>query len=403
MAISFRPQTERSSCDPPAQHSTGWEARGLAPWVGPAYRWFLAGLPVLAVYGVVRLGLLLADVLSAHSSYGSNLDGPLLAWDAHWYVQIANYGYPAHPTLASGHLTYNAANFLPFFPLLIRAVETIGFPPVGAGLVVSLVAGAVATLLVWRIGAIAYDEHTGRIAAILFAVFPGMGIAWGVLYSECVGLALVAGCLLLLFKKRWAWAGVLGLCATLTSPMAVVPLAAAAATAAFQTWRKGEGLRPLAAVLLAPAGFLAYAGWIGYRYHDALFYWHLGHEVWGTSVDFGRSFFVVLLHPMRQGYLGPGWLNWIGLLAVAGAAVAMVKARPPAVVTVYCAAVFVELLIINVLGFRPRNLTWAFPVLIAVAATTRRRGWQPLAIGFAVLLPVVFLAYTTIGNTMGAP
>jgi len=49
----------------------------------------------------------------------------------------------------------------------------------------------------------------------------------------------------------------------------------------------------------------------------------------------------------------------------------------------------------NELGFKPRVLTWAFPVLIAVAAITRRRGWQPIAIAFAFLLPIVFLAYSS--------
>ncbi|HMK62693.1 MAG TPA: hypothetical protein VK386_03655, partial [Acidimicrobiales bacterium] len=256
MSIRLEPQTEDNLPAGRGDHAVSSQGTTFAPWVEPTFRWLVAALPMLGIYVVVRLGLLVADVLSAHSSYGSNLSAPLLAWDAHWYIQIASQGYPAHPLLADGHLTYNAANFLPFFPILVRLVEFVGLTPLGAGLVVSVVGGAASTLLVWRIGAVAFDDRTGRIAAVLFAVFPGMGIIWGSLYSECVGLAVSAGCLLLLFRKRWVWAGLLGACATLTSPMAVGPLTAAAATAAFLAWREGRGLRPLSAVFLVPMGFL---------------------------------------------------------------------------------------------------------------------------------------------------
>lgn len=396
--------SEAGSPPRPAEIQTlGWRAEESGIPVSVLGQWLVAALPLLGIYGVVRVGLLVADVLSAHAGYGNTLSGPLLAWDAHWYVQIAEHGYPAHPALASGALTYNAANFLPFFSILIRAVQVIGFSPVIAASIVSWLSGAVASLLVWRMGSMAFGEATGRLAAVLFMVFPGMGVAWGALYSECVGLALAAGCLLLLMR-RGGGAGLLGMCATLTSPMAVVPLTAAASAALFQAWRRRESLvAPALAVVLTPAGFLGYAAWIGGRYHDLLFYWHLGHQVWGTSVDFGRSLGRVLTHPLTQGFLGPGWLNWAGLIAVIGAIVAMVVARLPAILSVYTSVVLLQLTVTNVLGFRPRNLTWAFPALISVAAVSRRRGAKPLALGFAVLLPVVFLAYTMIGNTMGAP
>lgn len=377
------------------------EAPGV--WTEALRRWLIAASPLLGIYLCVRIGLLAADVLSAHVGYGSALSGPLLAWDAHWYVLIAGHGYAAHPPMAHGQLTYSAANFLPFFPLLVRAVQQIGFSPVIAASIVSWVSGAVATVLVWRLGAMAFDEATGRLAALLFMVFPGMGIAWGALYSECVGLALVAGCLLLLMRGGGG-AGLLGMFATLTSPMAVVPLTVAAAVATVQARRRGRSLAaPLSAVVLTPAGFVGYAVWIGNRYHDLFYYWHLGHQVWGTSIDFGDSLLHVLFHPLTQGFLGPGWLNWIGLAAVVAALVVLARFRLPSILAGYSLTVFLQLAMTNVLGFRPRNLTWAFPALIAVAAASRRRAWQPVAIGFAMLLPVAFLAYTTIGNTMGAP
>ena len=97
--------------------------------------------------------------------------------------------------------------------------------------------------------------------------------------------------------------------------------------------------------------------------------------------------------------------NGAGLVTVvvAGAVVALVKARPPLLITVYCGGLFVFMFVSNNLGFKPRFVSWAFPALIAVAAVTRRRGWQPIAIAFAMLLPVVFLAYATLGNYMIQP
>jgi hypothetical protein len=96
-------------------------------------------------------------------------------------------------------------------------------------------------------------------------------------------------------------------------------------------------------------------------------------------------------------------MEWLGVLAVVGAVVALLRARPPVLIGVYCGAMFALMFVSNSLGFKPRFLSWAFPALIAVAALTRRRGWQPIAIAFAFLLPLVFLAYASFGNYMIQP
>lgn len=64
--------------------------------------------------------------------------------------------------------------------------------------------------------------------------------------------------------------------------------------------------------------------------------------------------------------------------------------------SIYCAGSFIIMFVSNQTGFKPRFPTWAFPALVALAAiTTRRRGWQAIVIAFAILLPMVFLAYTS--------
>jgi len=386
--------------------SRQWEDSGLAPWVEPTVRrlqrHWRAAASILGFYAVARLILLVGDDFAAHLSYGGHLALPLTAWDGQWYLQVAQTFYPAHAPVVHGQLTYSAAGFEPVFPALIRAFIWLRFTPVESALIVSLVGGAIATLLVWRLACVLVDEEVGRISAILFAVFPGMGIAWGMFYCECVGFALAAGCLLLMLRRRWIWAGCIGALATATSPMAL-PLVLGALVATIQAVRKRERLGALATVALIPTGFLAYVGYLALRYHDVLFWWHLQKQAWGASVDFGRSLLNLLWHPFLGGYQGKGWMEWIGVVAVAGAVYALGRARFPALVNAYCGGVFVVLFVSNSLGFKPRFLAWGFPALIAVATATRRRGWQQIALVFAGLLPFVFLAYALNGNYMVQP
>jgi hypothetical protein len=96
-------------------------------------------------------------------------------------------------------------------------------------------------------------------------------------------------------------------------------------------------------------------------------------------------------------------MEWVGLIVVVVAIAVLVRTKTPLLITFYCFATFVLLFASNSLGFKPRFLTWAFPALIAVAAATHRRGWQPIAFAFAFMLPVVFLAYASLGNYMIQP
>jgi hypothetical protein len=403
------PQTQVGNGQGTAEtRSRLWADAGIAPWVEPAYRRVRSRLPgalsVLGAYVAARAILLVGDVFAAHLNYGSHLLQPMTDWDGNWYLQVAQSFYPPHLLTLHGQLTYNAAGFEPVFPALIRFVTLFGVTYGQSAFFVSLVGGAVATLLVWRLGTVLVDEEVGRIAGILFAVFPGMGVAWGLFYCECVGLAFAAGCLLLLLRERWVWAGVVGALATATSPMAV-PLVLPAGVAAYQAIRRRgrDGVGALSAVAIVPAGFVAYVGTLAIRYHDLFFWWHLQRQAWTAKIDFGRSLLDLLWHPYMGGFQGKGWMEWVGVAAVGCALYALARTKLPAIVNVYCGGVFVMMFVSNSLGFKPRFLAWAFPALIAVAAVTRRRGWRPIALFFAGLMPFVFLAYTLNGNYIIQP
>lgn len=388
----------------PEEPRRSWEDLGFAYWVEPLFRRYSrATCYVLSMYAAVRIALFVGDLFAAHVNYGGNLTGPLTSWDAGWYLRVARDFYPSHPPVNYyGQLTYGPAGFEPLFPAFIRALMEIGLTPVQSALIVSLVGGAVATVLVWRLGAALFDEEVGKVAAVLFAVFPGMGVVWGILYSECVAFALVAGSLLLIVRERWVWAGVLGALATATSPMAL-PLALAALAAAGQALARKQAPKALVTAALVPVGFLAFAGYLAIRYHDLLFWWHLQHQAWGATIDFGHGLINQLRAPLTGGYVGKGWMEWIGVVLVAAAIAVMIRSRTALPVVVYCLGIFVFAFVSNQLGFKPRFLAWAFPALISTAALTHRRGWQPIAILFAGLLVLVFLAYTMYGNYMVQP
>jgi hypothetical protein len=95
-------------------------------------------------------------------------------------------------------------------------------------------------------------------------------------------------------------------------------------------------------------------------------------------------------------------MEWVGLVAVLLACAALHKAKLPGFITAYSLSVFVLLLITNE-GLKPRLLTWAFPALIAVAATMKSRSRQTLVTVFAALMVIVFFAYVLLGNTMIQP
>ena len=379
---------------------------GFAPWVEPLFRKIRSYLPetayVLSIYAAVRIVLLVSDLFAAHVSFGGNLVRPLTSWDANWYLQVAQNFYPAHAPTVHGQLTYSAAGFEPLFPALIRSLMEIGLTPVQSAITVSVIGGAAATVLVWRLATALFDEEVGKVAATLFAVFPGMGVVWGLVYSECVALALVAGSLLLLIRERWVWAGVLGALATATSPMAL-PLALAALASAGQSLARKQAPKALITAALVPVGFLGYAGFLAVRYHDLLFWWHLQHQAWGATIDFGRGLMRQLASPLSGGYVGKGWMEWAGVVLVAAAIAVLIRSRTALPIASYCIGVFAFAFVSNQLGFKPRFLAWAFPALISTAALTRRRGWQPIAMVFVGLLVLVFLAYTMNGNYMVQP
>ena len=92
--------------------------------------------------------------------------------------------------------------------------------PLEAGITISLLTGLTAMIGVWYL----VREFAGPAAAdratLLVALFPG-SFVFSLVYSEGIVITCVAFGLLALLRHRWWVAGLLGLVATATTPVAL--------------------------------------------------------------------------------------------------------------------------------------------------------------------------------------
>ena len=219
----------------------------VAMWV--AATWFQTPA------GVGHLDPSVADILSG--------------WDSIWYERIAKSGYPvplpADPD--TGLLTYSAWAFYPAFPLLVRGLMFAGLSFAVAAVALNLVLGAVCTVLVWRCFNFALHaspqparERLALVTGALWCLYPATGILV-MPYTEALAGVLIAGSLLLLMRRQYAWVAVLAIVLGLTR--AAAPAIACAAVAHLVLrWREDRsaggpplrGQRISAALMLVATG-----------------------------------------------------------------------------------------------------------------------------------------------------
>jgi hypothetical protein len=285
---------------------------------------------LLVVYAVTRVLAFVAMWVAAtwfqtpagvghlDPSVGDILSG----WDSIWYERIAKGGYPvplpADPD--TGLLTYSAWAFYPAFPMLVRGLMLTGMPFVAAAVALNLVLGAGCTLLVWRCFNYALHatpqparERLALVTGALWCLYPATGILV-MPYTEALAGVLIAGSLLLLMQRRYAWVAVL--CLALGFTRAAAPAIACAAIAHLVLrWREDRaaggaplrGQRVTAAVMLVATGVSSIA-------------WPI---VVGLISGLPRAFFDVQAAWGQKPESGPFvlWLSWAwdghGLVGVA--------------------------------------------------------------------------------------
>jgi hypothetical protein len=161
---------------------------------------------------------------------GDLLAAPAARWDAAWYLVIARFGY--RPDL--GPFTTSRTAFFPLYPLGLRGITWLGAPPVLAGVLLSLLALALALYGIHRLTTLELasaplpnagvrSAEVARLAVMLTAFAP-MAFFLSAVYSESLYLALSVGLFWSARQGRWAWVGLLGALAAATRSTGLVLL-----------------------------------------------------------------------------------------------------------------------------------------------------------------------------------
>jgi hypothetical protein len=327
--------------------------------------------------------------------------------DTNWFLYIAQHGYSN---------TDGTAVFFPGYPVLVRVV---GYLCLGhlfvAAYLVSNGALLAALVLLYRLTEREYDPATARRAVLYLALFPTAVFLFG-LYSESLFLLAAVGAFYLARQRRWWWAGVVGIAATLTRSLGVVVVLGLLVEAVHQTVedRRGNALAgrrlAFAAAPRLGASLLPLVSIVGY-----LLFWQLRYHDWLRPITLERTWWqrqytwpwITLWHGLRltaqNGAVGgQGWSAFDLALVVVGLALAIwvaVRARP-----CYAAYTLGSLFIIlsdswpvRPLAADPRYLVVLFPLAWALARLGRRPGWHEgvVAVSAASLAIVAWLFLTT--------
>ncbi|MFI6815909.1 hypothetical protein ACIBG7_26125 [Nonomuraea sp. NPDC050328] len=226
-----------------------------------AFRRSPSGRVIAEALGVWLLSRLGVALLAAGGAWFLNLGrdtGHLerwMRWDAVHFVTIARDGYadPADPGLPA---------FFPGLPLALRAVHTVVGDWTAAGLLISLVAGAVAVCALALLAEREGPPGSGRraVTALLLAP-PAVFLFAG--YTEALFLAFALPAWLLARQGRWAAAAG---CAAGASCVRVTGLFLAVALVVEfgLAWRRGEARVRSGGWLVVP--FLPLAGYSLYQW-----------------------------------------------------------------------------------------------------------------------------------------
>ncbi|SEM67189.1 Mannosyltransferase (PIG-V) [Streptacidiphilus jiangxiensis] len=283
--------------------------------------------PALLLFLVVRAAGLSLILLLSPGSPSYALHRLAVHWDAAWYLDVAMHGYDhaIRPWLPGAALQTTNLAFFPVFPWMIRTVHTLlPFVPWGvASLLTASLCALGAALGIFAAVNARYGDKVARMAVVLWGIAPVAAVETAG-YSESAFTLMAAWTLYAVVTRRWLTAGVLSVLAGLTRPTGVAVAAAVMAAGAMELWvrlreRRAPGMlpgrlswldrlpwfdgadvravtpvhepelwRPLAAIVLAPLGWVGFVAWTGWRLHTWDAYFRI-QALWHSKFDFGKS------------------------------------------------------------------------------------------------------------------
>ncbi|MEU8204256.1 hypothetical protein [Streptosporangium sp. NPDC049046] len=157
-----------------------------------------------------RLGIVVLVVIGSQALMeGDALPAPFLErwrnWDANLLITIAEHGYGGPP---GSEPDRGLPAFFPGMPLMLRAVHLVIDDWTLAGLLISLVAGAVAMTALARLAEFEGPRGAGRYAVLALLLWP-MAVFLFAGYSEALFLAFAIPAWLAARQGRWPLAAAL--------------------------------------------------------------------------------------------------------------------------------------------------------------------------------------------------
>jgi hypothetical protein len=238
-----------------------------------AYGWSVVVPTIFAVRALVFVvGVIAVQTVHSLSQVQPlNASGfPWLAYDAHFYRYILQYGYPAGPVIP-----YQIAYF-PLYPIASRALlplfQAFARPQLAAHLALVVFANACSLIGLFIVYAWARQITSARtafIATVLMAVYPS-SVFFCAAYSEAPFMMFAAWGLYLLQKQRLYAAAAVSAVATALRPTAVSLAITVVLWTIYYSWNMPKGrlaLRVLLIGLLSVAGAASYEGYLWHRYH----------------------------------------------------------------------------------------------------------------------------------------
>jgi hypothetical protein len=388
-AVDLRTPQAPEPSGPDRDHSERAQ-RNKSPIIAAPSRWPRWVLRPVVIYLASRVVTYAALGVATAFSHKS-LPGEIDLWDSRWFIRAASHGWPSHLPMYHGHVAANTTAFFPLFPLSFRGLADItGTSLLTAGAIVSGITGMTAMIAVWALVRHYADSQAADRATLLLAVFPG-AFVFSLVYSEGMTITFIAFGLLALMRRRWLLAGVLGLLASATSPVAVA-FTVSCAWCAYREIRRDHNWRAIVAPVLAPLGFIGYLGWLA---------WHSGGiSAWTQTERYGWHSYASVWYPIHlvvsfvADPVAPNQTNDIlvaGIVLVVICALVAIRDRMPAPVLLYGLIVGAIAAVTAPVGLRPRFILLAFPLVLALGTRLRGRAY-----GVVVLVSTALLITLTI-------
>lgn len=364
---------------PTAQaHDTSQQALGRFSWAQgllfPLTMWALSRLVI-----VIGLALLAPGLPSPKGEPMMPGWGMLANWDGVWYRMIVERGYDYAPD-GQGH----SIVFFPLYPMLIRAVMSMGLPFELAGALISNVCFLGALLLSYSWVQQRFGPTPARWTSAILAWCP-YSLFGVIVYTEGLFLLLTTLSLWAFERKRHLLAGIAGALATATRINAA-PLIPAML---FVAWRERRGVGAYICALVAGLGLVLFIGYCAIRFGDPMAFVK-AQRAWRAGLGFD---WVGWLSVVTLGRIGPMIHHGTAIaVMIAGSfgLLWMFRKQLPLIALVYSLGVLALLLMTGSLASLDRYIFGIIPLTMALGLFfSKYPRWGMLVLSyFAIMLGI---------------